>query len=158
MADTDPGSLDRLHDIVIAPPVPWWPPPPGWYVVGSIVLAAVGLGVLLAIERFQRNRYRRVAIRELERILHDPAPLPLTEIAELTKRVALAAYPRDQVAALTGDAWLLFLDATGETRAFTEGVGQVLKDAAYRRDSSSGIADLKPLAEVIRHWIGHHRC
>jgi hypothetical protein len=31
-------NLDRLHDIVVPAPVPWWPPAPGWYVVLTVAL------------------------------------------------------------------------------------------------------------------------
>ena len=44
MLDSDPGSLDRLHDIVSPPPAPWWPPAPGWYALGLIVLLLLGVG------------------------------------------------------------------------------------------------------------------
>ena len=39
----DPTSLERLHDIVLPPPVPWWPPAPGWYWVMGL------LGALLLL-------------------------------------------------------------------------------------------------------------
>ena len=35
-----PTGLDRLHDIVLPPPIPWWPPAPGWYVVLGVLLLA----------------------------------------------------------------------------------------------------------------------
>ena len=58
----DPTSLDRLHDIVAPPPVPAWPPAVGWYwVIATGAVAAVYL-VLLALSRWQKNRYRREAL------------------------------------------------------------------------------------------------
>ena len=159
MPDTDPGSLDRLHDIAVPPPVPWWPPAPGWYILGGMVLALLGLAAWAALARWRRDRYRREALGDLDRIARDPdAPSSISAVAELVKRVALAAYPRDRVASLTGDAWLAFLDATGGTDAFTRGAGRALKDAAYRRDAPREPSELRGLADVVRHWITHHRC
>jgi Domain of unknown function (DUF4381) len=159
MPDTDPGSLDRLHDIAVPPPVPWWPPAPGWYIVGGMVFALLGLAAWCALARWRRDRYRREALVDLDRIARDPdAPPSISTVAELVKRVALAAYPRDRVASLTGDAWLAFLDATGGTDAFSRGAGHVLKDAAYRKDAPHEPSELLKLADVVRHWITHHRC
>jgi hypothetical protein len=159
MPDVDPGSLDRLHDIATPPPVPWWPPAPGWFVVAGIALAVLSSVAWVGIARWRRNRYRREALTELDRITRDPrVPSSLTHIAELMKRVALAAYPRDWVASLTGDAWLAFLDATGGTDAFTRGAGRVLKEAAYRKDAPSDPSEIVNLSGVVRHWIAHHRC
>lgn len=64
----DPTGLDKLHDILVPPPVPWWPPAPGWYWI--LGLAAVIGAVLLwrAVARWQRNRYRREALAELAQI------------------------------------------------------------------------------------------
>ena len=159
MADIDPGSLDRLHDIAVPPPVSWWPPAPGWCVLGGIALVVLGSFALAGLVRWRRDRYRREALTELDRITRDPlAPSSLSAVAELVKRVALAAYPRDRVASLTGDAWLAFLDATGGTDAFTRGAGRVLKEAAYREDAPGDPAEILNLTGVVRHWITHHRC
>jgi hypothetical protein len=159
MPDVDPGSLDRLHDIATPPTVPWWPPALGWFVVAGIALAALGLVAWLGIVRWQHSRYRREALSELDRIARDPrASSSVAHVAELVKRVALAAYPRDRVASLTGDAWLAFLDATGGTDAFTRGAGRVLKDAAYRKEAVGNRSDFVNLAGVVRQWIAHHRC
>jgi hypothetical protein len=148
--DTDPGSLDRLHDIAVPDPVPFWPPAPGWWVVTAVGLVLLLVAVVVGIGRWRRNRYRREALAELERRTQS------ADIAELVKRAALAAFPRDRVAALTGDEWLAFLDETGRTDAFTRGAGKSLADAAYRRPTEAG--DVRDLVAVVRHWIKHHRC
>jgi hypothetical protein len=64
----DPTGLDKLHDILVPPPAPWWPPAPGWYWV--LGLATVIGAVLLwrAVARWQRNRYRREALAQLAQI------------------------------------------------------------------------------------------
>ena len=80
-------------------------------------------------------------------------------MAELLKRAALTAFPREQVATLTGAAWFAFLDRTGRTAAFSEGRGATLENAAYdpRSAASLGEAQTRELASVVRAWLAHHR-
>lgn len=157
VADVDPGSLDRLHDIAVPPPVPWWPPAPGWYVVGGVVLVFLGVGILAAVARWSRNRYRREALRELDRAAVTPQSLPA--VAELVKRVALAAYPRERVAALTGGPWLAFLDDTGGQDAFARGAGRFLEAATFEQNPQLPTdVEFRELLAAVRHWIRRHRC
>lgn len=160
----DPTSLDRLHDIVVPPPVPWWPPAPGWYgVIG------IGLFVLLALALrgfliWQHSRYRREALAEWRRqesLLHDvnQRSAALAALAELVKRAALSAFPREEVAALTGPQWLAFLDRTGKTTEFSSPIGALLESVAYDSRSASALDELevRKLAQLVQHWLEHHR-
>src|SRR6476660_8811862 len=114
----DLTSLDRLHDLTMPPPVPWWPPGPGWLFLAGAWCLALGCWLMRAIWRWQRNCYRREAL-----VLLEAAHLTGLELATLTKRVARTAYPRERVASLTGEPWLAFLNQTGQTDAFTRGSG-----------------------------------
>lgn len=160
----DPTSLDRLHDIVVPPPVPWWPLAPAWYwVLGYALFFAAALAFRSLI-RWQRNRYRREALAELSREevgLFNPGKraAALAALAELLKRTALSAWPRIEVAALTGPAWLEFLDRTGRTTGFTQGPGSILERVAY--DSRAALAlnepTIRDIAVLVRHWISRHQ-
>ncbi len=160
----DPTSLDRLHDIIAPPPVPWWPPAPGWYWLISFVLILVFVFVLKARIHWQRNRYRREALAELarqENALRNPQQraAALAALAELLKRAALSTFPRAQVATLTGVDWFQFLDRTGRMSAFTQGSGAILQNAAYDPRTVAAVdeATAVELAALVRHWLTHHR-
>lgn len=143
----DPTSLERLHDLVVPTPVPWWPPTPGWWIV--LALLAIALVALLGrmLIHWQRNRYRRDALNLVDHLLPE-------ELPGLVKRVALSAWPREQVAHLTGQPWLAFLDRTGETTVFTTGAGRVLESLIYQPIPQE---DLSEMRRAIRHWIRNHR-
>jgi hypothetical protein len=159
----DPTSLDRLHDIVAPPPVPWWPPAPGWYYVMGATLLVLVVLLVRGFVAWQRNRYRREALAALareERLLADPARrnAALAALAELLKRTAITAFSRTRVAALTGTEWYAFLDHSGDMSVFSRGAGQQLASAVY--DSGGGAtleeSAARALAQHIRHWIKHH--
>ncbi|MES2708016.1 MAG: DUF4381 domain-containing protein [Verrucomicrobiota bacterium] len=160
----DPTSLDRLHDLVVPPPVPWWPPAPGWYwVLGTLAVVAAVAAIRLFL-RWQHNRYRREALAEWRRheaSLGDPAgrAAALAGLAELLKRTALSAWPRPRVASLTGADWLAFLDKTGATTGFSSGHGALLENAAYDPRSATALEEsmIRETAVLVRHWLKHHR-
>lgn len=150
----DPASLDRLHDVITPAPAPFWPPAPAWYWLLGFVGIALLFLLAKALRHWQRNRYRREALALLKHSCQTPATL-----AELLKRVALSAWPRERVAALTGAQWLAFLDRSGRTPAFSQGPGALLEMAAYdsRIAASLNETQRRALHDVTRHWIKHHR-
>jgi hypothetical protein len=149
------ASLEDLHDIVLADPVSWWPPAPGWYVVSAV---AVGLAIhfaIRALRRYRRNAYRRDALAMLHHASDDPSSL-ISKVAVLLKRTALSAFPREQVASLTGEAWLDFLDRTGATKSFSQGAGRVLGGGQYGVDPLNE-SERAELVRAAGSWIRSHR-
>ena len=126
-----------LRDLHLPEPIGWWPLAPGWWVV--IVLLAVAL-VYLAWRWYRAwvfNAPRRFALRELARIeaeyLEHRDPVVLgKQLSELLRRGMLAYAPREDVAGLTGEDWLAWLDSGMPVPYFhTEG-GKSLLSLPYR--------------------------
>jgi hypothetical protein len=159
--NSDAGSLDRLHDIVVPPVTPWWPPAPGWYwVMGGVAVLMVVLALRFLLW-WQQNRYRREALAELARsetLPVDPTQRAarLTLFAELVKRAALSAWPRETVASLTGSSWIAFLDRSGQARA--SNFGALLERVAYDPRLADNLDDkqIQELAVRVRDWLKHH--
>ena len=145
----DPASLDRLHDLVVPPPGPWWPPTPGWAIVLAALALAARVLLLKAIVAWQANRYRREALH----LLDDPATKP-EEWSALLKRTALAVWPREEVAGLTGRDWLAFLDRTAGMNEFSAGAGRAIESIAFDPRAGGSVDELKA---VVREWIQRHR-
>ena len=144
----DPTSLDRLHDLVLPPEVPWWTPAPGWYFVFALLLVAAAWMAIRAWKRWQSNAYRREALRKLASLEQ------AAEIAELLRRTALAIAPRKVVAELTGAAWLDWLAAQ-----FPEPMPDVVRSqltaGVYGRPAAS--CELTALRDYAARWITDHR-
>ena len=149
------ASLDNLHDIVMPEAVSWWPLAPGWYVLLVIVVGLAINFAIRAMRRYRRNAYRREALAMLLNASADPSSLS-SEVAVLLKRTALSAFPREQVASLTGEGWLAFLDRTGATKDFSQGAGRVLGGGQYGVDALSEFESAALLSAAVS-WIRNHR-
>ena len=161
--NTDATSLDRLHDIIVPAPAPWWPPAPGWYWVLGLMVVMLLATLITGLIRWQHNRYRREALAELARHemalqneeLRSPA---LLSLAELLKRTAVTAFQREDVATLTGPKWFEFLDDTARGSRFRDALGAMLENAIYdpRTVDTLDPQKLHSVVEAIRHWIKFH--
>ena len=157
MNPVDP--LAALHDIHAPPPPEWWPPAPGWWIVCAVSLLLLGWGAWRLWRFYRRTAYKRAALRELRRLRQaahrgESPHTVVRDLAVLLRRVALAVYPREQVAGLHGRAWLEFLDATGGDGAFSGGVGKYLAHAPYMREMPAHLGDDQELLlQLARRWI-----
>jgi len=147
------NPLLELRDIH-APGIPGlWPPAPGWWLLGLLVLIVLFLLARQLLRLYRRYRRRRAAFAALrlagQRLEGDVRDLA-AELSVLLRRVALSRFPRREVAALSGDSWLQFLDETGGGGRFSEGPGRVLTSAPYQP-----VAQLNPreLYELVRDWV-----
>ena len=146
----DPASLENLHDIVVPMPVPWWPPAPGWLFLGGLLLLLILIVLTRTALRYRRNAYRRVALTELRLAAAGTEPLPL--VAGLLKRTAMAAYRREDVAGLTGKAWMDWLAETGKM-TLPAPVVTALRQNLY----DGGETDPKVLIDFATRWVQRHR-
>jgi hypothetical protein len=157
-------GLEKLHEILLPEPVSWMPQTIGWYVVLGLILLVAGWRVYRSLRRFRKNRYRRLALTELAVIEEElqqkeRRAKALSEIPVLVKWTALAAFPRSDVAALSGEKWLAFLDKTMGGTDFTEGEGRLLPELAYAPTATiSKVPDesISKLLRLVRHWIKTH--
>ena len=144
--------LAQLKDIHLPPPVGWWPPAPGWWLVAICLLALVVWGGYLLWKFFRRGRFRREALVNLRQLCeaHQDQRILLEEVARLLRQVAIAKYGREEVALLSGNSWLQFLDRTGRTDQFSQGAGQALGTMLYQ---PTVVVDGEQLCQLAETWI-----
>lgn len=167
-----------FNEIVPAAVVDWMPQTVGWYVL------AVALGIVLSRRLFRawrqwlRNRYRREALRRLDAIAAQTA-LSLPAINALLKTTAMVAASREEVASLTGKAWLNWLAervaSPSEKRTFEKGTFErgTFEGGTFEMGALSTYLDNRlymnfatldsddpgkqPLLAAVQWWILNHK-
>lgn len=157
MPEQDP--LAQLRDIHLPNAVSAWPPAPGWWLLAIVLIAALATVALYCYRHFKRNRYRRLADNALNSlqvlINQNDYQAYLQQLNMLLKQTALAANTKADVAGLTGNAWLEFLDKSAGTTDFTRGIGNVLQYGPYQPDA--GTVDMTELHSLSQRWIKRHK-
>lgn len=155
MNPADP--LAQLHPLREPALVGWWPLAPGWW-----VLIALAVGLLLAalwwlLQRYRTNAYRRQGRAQLAELYQDYAEHGdsaafATATNALLKSVALQVFPREQVAACSGQQWLDLLNGSVPG---AECFPDDFTAAIYRGDTAG--LDAKALNSAAGKWIARHQ-
>jgi Ca-activated chloride channel family protein len=145
--------LAGLVDIVTPPEPSLWPQTPAALILIAGLTVAIAGAALWVVRHRRRNRYRQMALAELA-ATDLQRPNAAAALADLVRRTALAAFPREIVVPLQGAAWLAFLDRSYGGTAFSAGTGRVLAEAPYRPDTEAG--DAAALGALVGRWIRTH--
>jgi Domain of unknown function (DUF4381) len=144
-----PADLSKLHDFYYPPPISWKPQTIGWYTLFAVLALALMWFAYHAVRRWHHNRYRRLALKELP---NTPPEL----LSALLKRTALAAWPRDTIASLTGSRWLAFLTRTSSLDSFQHLPGSHIEEIALSPTPRSPDEERR-LRDLAAKWIRRHR-
>jgi len=152
--DPKADLLKQLQDIELPERSgPWLAP--GWML---LLLVLVGSLIFLywcwkRYQHYRRTNWRPEA-REIINTLRTDIEnrrydRVLSECSRLVRRVALARDSREEVASLTGKAWLLKLDALSDSTEFTKGAGRLLGSAQYRKGNIEDSALLLGVVDAV---------
>jgi hypothetical protein len=151
-------DLAQLRDIHLPEPVGWWPPAPGWWLLLAALLA---LFLLLSLWRRQARlrRWRREARTAISRLRQQHQQRPesgravVEQLSALLRRIAITRFPAVEVASLSGEAWLQFLDRPLKgSNAFQQGAGRLLAQAPYRSQHVN-IREVEALLNLAERWL-----
>ena len=148
IAMNGPASLANLRDIALPPLPSFWPPAAGVTIVAACVLAFFAIQTANVVRRARMKSVEGVAATEIDRICRQASGEAevVAAMSAVLKRAALAAYPREAVASLTGAEWAAFL----EERSGTSSGSDALKEFLGRVQISALLlqpGDLRGLAE-----------
>lgn len=133
-------SLSNLRDIVPPDAPPIWPLAVEAWLLLAILVSLACIVIYQRRLAGKKDAYRKIGLAMLDTVstAHD--------VSVVLKRVALAAYPREQVASLYGEAWTAFLQQTGEQADYSP-IAQAISDKPASQES----------IRLARDWIRHHR-
>ena len=154
----DPQEIP-LRGLHLPETVGWWPLAPGWWLLIAAAVIAAGLLLRAWLRRRAHAAARRKALRQLEdsRSAYAYHNNPVTlgaEVSELFRRTMLAYAPRAEVAGLTGDEWLAWLDRDLDEPRFRRGAGRSLLDLPYRNpESVADDVDIDGMLAAVRERL-----
>jgi hypothetical protein len=148
-----------LRDLHLPDAISWWPLAPGWWLVIALMVVCFAYLLRWYLRTRSRGAARRHALRQLDQLtadfeLHRDAVRFSSELSELLRRTMLAYAPRGEIAGLTGDAWLAWLDRDFDVPRFEAEAGRKLLELPYRRpDDEISAMDLVDLLSAVRQRL-----
>ena len=125
-------ALGDFVEVASPAAISWWPQTPGWWWLGAALLGFALYRAWRGLRHWYRNRYRREAASRLQEIAAGTTQAGLVaDINRLLKITAIAAYSREQVARLSGQEWVDFLNHHCPAAPFSTAQSQLLAEAAY---------------------------
>ena len=153
------ADLSQLKDIHLPDPVSWWPPAPGWWGLFLLLILSI-VFITWLHRRYHANRWRKHALLECEQIkklLIDGSTQPPIQqqaaqhISALLRRAAITRFPRSEVASLSGQEWINFLNqAVDHKIELASETAQTLNHAPYNQHSENNISQL---LDFVERWI-----
>jgi len=143
--------LAQLRDVRMPDSPGWWPPAIGWWVVAALLLLLT-ISALWGLRHWRANAWRRVALREHRSLADNPGDIShaLRGLSVLMRKVAMKVEPRHEVASATDEQWLNTLDRIGQTREYSEGVGNLLVVWPYRNPAADTDLSADRIASLLR--------
>ncbi len=140
----------------------WWPLAPGWWVLIALAVLAIIVGCYYLVKHYRANVYRRLALQQLQTIHTrlDQANggdkhSAISNTNALLKSVALQVFPRHDIASLSGEAWLGFLNSTRRSESTDTEFTAGFANAAYRAQVPE--LETGQLFRAAKNWILKHR-
>lgn len=152
-----------LRDIHLPDAVTGWPLAPGWWGLMLVCLLALAL-MFYILARKKRRQLTLAALAEFQALKtahaqHDDKKRSIMDLSVLLRRICISRYPLCEVAGLTGEKWLAFLDhCLANTQhsgrhSFQKGAGRPLIRSPYTQAANDPYIDMDSLFSLCEQWI-----
>ena len=151
---TQQVSEPKLLDIHLAGEPSIWPLAVGWWILIALLLLLVAWSFIKLRQFLKLKKHQKAILAQFvpieNQLKNNPNNANIAEANIFLRQLAVQYYPREEIASLTGEAWLEFLDQSGDTVQFTKGAGGILIKAPYKNTEIKIQDDFLPL---IKRWI-----
>ena len=149
-------ALGNFVEAVSPQAINWLPQTTGWWWLGAALLTMLLRYGWRRLRHWYRNRYRREATVRLQQLgsAADQGRL-IEELNRLMKLTALAAFSREQVASLSGEDWVDFLNSRCNRPPFSSEQSKLLAVSAYRSEVLEADTRQQLLAACLT-WVCDH--
>ncbi len=158
----DKPVLD-LKDIHLPEPISWWPLASGWWLLLTCLalLAVIVFFMKKSRQKKQLNREINIEINKIKsQFYRTKNKYELAQsLSVLLRRSSISFYSEKDVAGLTGEQWLAFLDDKTTTNSFSNAekfqskTGNALIVAPYLPTTSDFDFDAKALLRLCENWL-----
>ena len=166
--------LHGIDEVQLPEAVSWLPQTLAWKVLGALLALWACYFVYQKYRLWRANHYRRYALRQLSHLERHSETLErqneiwaqaIKRLPELLKATALQAYPRTEIAHLSGVEWLNMLDRKFGSplflapEGFSTPAGKALLVIAYQPEESWQLDNnqCQQLMGLARRWIKGHK-
>ena len=155
-----PQTLD-LRDIHLPEPISWWPIAPGWWILIASLFLIIAV-IFILRKSYLGKQLKRDITAELENIKQQfQKTQNKSQLAKslsiLLRRASISYYPKTNIAGLTGEHWLVYLDKTNSKRSknnsFKSNAGEVLLSAPYLPDDTKLDFDAQSSIDLCEVWL-----
>jgi len=145
----------------IAEPVShyFWPLAPAWHFILVVLIIFMSWQAFKKYQVWKMNRYRRDALKNLAELTaqYTHNTELIRALALLVKTTALQIYPRAEIAQISGENWLVYLNKQGPERAFSDLAIGCFGKAIYQKDLMTiDDAQRQQLISEVKHWLRTH--
>ena len=165
-AQHDPvqSLLAQLHDVKTPEPIGLWPFAMGWWILLVIVVFALSSAIYAFIKKYKENRYKRIALKQLEKLKQSYPSQSLNakretlcELISLLKKTGLSGGidTRPKIANLMGGQFIELLARSIQSKSDFSSMAIRIENTLYGTDTASQIdeKDIYQLFEFAKQWI-----
>ncbi len=156
------NPLDKLRDIHLPDQIDSFPSAPGWWLLLTVILITAGYFIFKRYQYKKAIRLLKPAKAELEKLRSLPSQAinahSIATLSALLKRICLIYFPNLEVASLSGQHWLKFLnhqkakDNTGEAFFSPENI-QLFCETPYQKKTNINEPDWMSLISASESCI-----